>query len=265
MFRHYSFTLTSTTRTINTNPQQIRSKRELQEKIQREIARRKHMEVEFAGIEVERVRKDSAELNSLREAVQQERERHRLKVSVLEEKLQWHVENAEIVGKNVEIVRKQRDEIQRLKEELSQDESLKVRVRLLEKKLRLAKAKNAPSPGSIESLVAAVGPSEEEQKREKDLLKEVETSKLELKNQREEFDMKLRSLRQEHERVVSDMEKQLRDLRRTKKVSDRASRTRKGAALSSSKKNQSVDSTSKFWRKKIKDLKQSHKKEREGT
>ena len=86
------------------------------------------MEVEFAGIEVERVRKDSAELNSLREAVQQERERHRLKVSVLEEKLQWHVENAEIVGKNVDIVRKQREEIQRLKEELSQDESLKIRV-----------------------------------------------------------------------------------------------------------------------------------------
>ena len=107
-------------------------------------------------------------------------------------------------------------------------------------------------------MVAAVGPSEEEQKREKDLRREVETSKLELKNQREEFDMKLRSLRQEHERVVSDMEKQLRDLKRLKKYSGRT-------GSSTSKKKENVDSTSKFWRKKMKDLKQSYKKEREVT
>ena len=165
------------------------------------------MEVEFAGIEVERVRKDNRRVEQLERSSATGRERHRLKVSVLEEKLQWHVENAEIVGKNVEIVRKQRDEIQRLKEKLSQDESLKVRVRMLEKKLRLARQRMHHT-GSIESLVAAVT-LEEEQKREK-TLKQVETSKLELKNQREEFDMKLRSLRREHERVVSDMEKQLR-------------------------------------------------------
>ena len=138
----------------------IRSKRELQEKIQREVALRKHMEVHYKGIEVERVRKDSAELNRLREAVRMERERHRLKVSVLEEKLQWHVENAEMVGRNADLIRKQRDEIASLKEELSQEESTKIRVRQLEKKLRLAKfgAKSSPHvPGSIESLVAAVG------------------------------------------------------------------------------------------------------------
>ncbi|MDC3321181.1 hypothetical protein OAV88_01115 [bacterium] len=85
-----------------------------------------------------------------------------------------------------------------------------------------------------------------------------------MKNQKEEYDIKLRSLRQEHERVVSDMEKQVRDVKaklRRSKPSSSSNFKRKSSSLA----NKNDDrSTSKFWRKKMKDLKANHKKEREG-
>lgn len=129
----------------------------------------------------------------------------------IQQKLDWYMENQEIIGKD-DILLKQRDErISALKEEIREIKTKdggRKRITELEKQVKdLQDALKKKNPDSIPLMLESVKPSIEEQDAYRKLMQENEKLKKTLQDKDDEFDKKIRNLRLEVDKMKTKYDK----------------------------------------------------------
>ncbi|MDQ7026009.1 MAG: hypothetical protein Q9P44_10670 [Anaerolineae bacterium] len=126
-------------------------------------------------------------------------------------KLDWYMENQDIIGEDRDLLKQREGRIDELKEEMrnmkSKDGGRK-KVTLLEKQVRdLQEALKKRNPDSLPLLLESVKPSIEEQDEYRRLQQENEKLKRTLQDKDNEFDQKIRNLRVEIDKMKIKYEK----------------------------------------------------------
>uniref|UniRef100_A0A7S2SCF1 Centrosomal protein of 162 kDa n=1 Tax=Mucochytrium quahogii TaxID=96639 RepID=A0A7S2SCF1_9STRA len=152
-------------------------------------------------------------LNSLRNELAEARYEHLSEAKALKEKLAWYAENQALINANEELIDKQAARISELESNLgtspaktgrpkvSLPQDLK-RIRTLEKQVKeLDEALRKRNPNCLANLILAAGPSDSEKQTRRELRQKVAELEDELEKREGRFSSRIRTLRQEHERV----------------------------------------------------------------
>lgn len=129
----------------------------------------------------------------------------------LSQKLEWYMENQDIIGKDVDLLKKKDDRINELKDEirtLQAKDGGRKRMAVLEKQVKdLQEALAKKNPNSIPLMLSAVKPSLEEQEEYLKLKQENDRLKKTLQEKDDEFDKKIRNLRVEIDKMKAKYDK----------------------------------------------------------
>lgn len=168
-------------------------------------------------------------VQELRKELAEARFEHLSEAKALKDKLAWYVENQQLLEEHAKIIDEQQERIRalesgspvkrkigepdsngrRIKQSLPAD--LK-RIRSLEKQVKeLEEALLKRNPDCIANLILAAGPSESEKETRRELRQQIETLEEELQSKSKTHAARMRSLRQEHERVKLRYERLLEE------------------------------------------------------
>ena len=151
------------------------------------------------------VQQRDQEIERLRDQNLQERTLAEGQIKELEEKVSWFRENQKLLGEQQQTIAKQNREIHTLKGLKKQAEEDRAKLRDLEKKCKLLEETiKARNPNSIPMLIQATSEAnkaDEDERGKKQLKYRIQQLEAELEDRDKDFERRLRSLRQEQERM----------------------------------------------------------------
>jgi len=129
----------------------------------------------------------------------------------ISQKLEWYMENQDLLDKDIDLIHQKDSRIDELKEEIRGMKSKggdRKKINMLEKQIKdLQEALKKKNPDSISLMLDAVKPSVEDQEQYRALKKENDRLKNTLQEKDDEFDKKIRNLRLEIDKVKARYEK----------------------------------------------------------
>ncbi len=203
---------------------------ELKAEIDKLRQAKKDMECKIGGIDMGVIQKESTALMNLKKSHEIEVQSLKKTMETLQNKLQWYVDNQEMLDQRDALVADLKSEVLQLKDRLAQklndsqveDSATKKKksansgqnkIRALENQVKeLEQALLKRHPDSLSNLIRAAGPSDEEMVERKKLQKRVSELQNQLDEKDSEMNKSLRVLRLEHERVVASLKKQVEEL-----------------------------------------------------
>ncbi|GBG23861.1 Centrosomal protein of 162 kDa [Hondaea fermentalgiana] len=222
--------------------EKIRALEEEVEDLKRRLASRRRAEEKTASLASSEPHTSNEEsprelIQELRKELAEARFEHLREAKALKEKLAWYVENQQLLEEHAAVIEEQRERIRVLETGKENDASSKSsvalvpvsassrrpkqslpsdlkRIRTLEKQVReLEEALRKRNPDCIANLILAAGPTDAEKETRRELREQVAALKEELESKAKMHASRMRSLRQEHERVKVRYERLLDEKR----------------------------------------------------
>ncbi len=242
---------------------------------------KKDFQLQSEGLSEEVLQQNEKEVSLLKALIRQERGQHKAEMDRLVAKLNWYIQNQEMVDRDAQILQDQQTKIAKLQAQLNSRGSVMEgvlssaddaenrqrsaggnaetkrnakKIRDLEAQVRdLEEALSRRHPDSIANLIRAVGPSESVEVRNKGREAEVRKLRKEVEDVKDEGERKIRSLRQEYEKMKLGMEGQIKSLRKEVKAVPSSAQGLPPAASSSAADSETVERLRTFYNKKIAD------------
>eukprot|EP01062_Namystynia_karyoxenos_P079445 TRINITY_DN837_c0_g1_i1.p1 TRINITY_DN837_c0_g1~~TRINITY_DN837_c0_g1_i1.p1 ORF type:complete len:1175 (+),score=369.42 TRINITY_DN837_c0_g1_i1:72-3527(+) len=193
-------------------------------------------------VDWQKAQDDDLKIRDLQAQLKKVQQDHAEERKELEEKVQWYVENQQLLSKNDELVHAQTSEIEALKSRVAElDTGLRKPKQLnqakyiaeLQKKIKgledIIKTKN---PNSLPELIRACKPTESELSAYRAMQERVAQLNQELQDKQEDYEKSLRQLRHESDRLRLDHQRQMRNLEDEMKVKVRTATSAKIKELS---------------------------------
>ena len=245
---------------------------------------KKEMMLKSEGLSVEQMDVQERDINMLKSLIKQERAVHKEEMERLNAKLRWYTQNQEMVDRDAAILEEQSKLIAKLRAQLnarggtmdgvlaaadtvpeehrnkSSTENKKwvKKVKDLETQIKdLQEALNRRHPDSISNLIRAIGPSESTEFRTKQSDVESKRLRSELDQVKEDSERRLRSLRQEHDKMKLAFEGQIKQLKKdvlsNSREITRAGSSAAAAITSSAPDKDTIEKLRAYYTKKIQD------------
>ncbi|GAX83641.1 hypothetical protein CEUSTIGMA_g11065.t1 [Chlamydomonas eustigma] len=182
--------------------------KELKNQIDKLRTEKKELEARLGGVDMAKMKEGDVLVVKVKEEMESLRLHHAAMVTELQTKLNWYVENQELLTKNDALVQEQRDLIHRLEERLSFYEGpssqgtvkrmkeLQAQVTSLTQALR-----SRGGPKSLAAIIEAARPSAEESAIVQGLQVQLERVREDLSRKDDEYETKLRSYQQQYEQL----------------------------------------------------------------
>lgn len=204
---------------------QATRERELELRYELDRLRKGKMDAELRAEGMSRavLEEGDKEVTRLERLLKEERESHASDVKALRDKLRWYAENQELLEHHAATVARQAEEMATLRRELQQardgrpasgaaprQQVLESRVKELEKQLvEMEAAMQRRNPDCLASLIRATQGASEGG-REAELLSRIQELEQDVQQQKDVAEARLRSLRQEHEKVKLGYEERIK-------------------------------------------------------
>eukprot|EP00756_Hemistasia_phaeocysticola_P004640 Hpha_TRINITY_DN12930_c0_g3::TRINITY_DN12930_c0_g3_i1::g.164287::m.164287 len=205
---------------------------------------KQELERKLERVDWQKAQDDEIKIRDLQSQVQKAQQDKVHKVSELEGRLKWYIENQELLSKHDELVHQQTSEIETLKGRvLELDTGLNKPKGLnqakyigeLQRKIKtLEDVVRTKNPNSIAELIRACKPTDTEVAAYRQLQERVHQLHQELEERQGEYDKGLRQLRHESDRLRVDYERRLRGMEEEMKVKVRCATSDKVKELSRS-------------------------------
>ena len=247
---------------------------------------RKDMLLESEGLSAEKIDRQEKDTAMLKALLKKERAMHAHAMEASNAKLNWYIQNQEMVDRDAAILEEQNTLIAKLRAKLAgksdevrdtlskadgeqpnlepsvsnQNKKTAKKIRDLETQVKdLEEALNRRHPDSISNLIRAIGPSQSVELRNKERNVENRRLREELDKVKEDSERRLRALRQEHEKMKLGLEKQIRQVKKdvdanTKNIGGEGGGVvSKGGAGGDSNSNDTIERLRQYYTKKIQD------------
>eukprot|EP00210_Caulerpa_lentillifera_P003342 g3189.t1 len=180
---------------------------EMQTRLQSVCREKKRLESHLAGINLELMEEDDGVVKTIKNEMETMKKTHEEQVQSLKEQLKWYVENQQLLDSNEALLHEQSIKIVELERQLQSVEGgtksqLLKKNKQLEQDLQCIKqAFSAKHPDSVSALIQIAKTSSEDLEVTRALESKVKELEEALKRKDIAYEMELRSLRQQHEKL----------------------------------------------------------------